>query len=40
MLREPLTVGMNAPRADAFTKVTGKEQYAADYYPPNLHFPG
>lgn len=36
MLREPLTVGMNAPRADAFTKVTGKEQYAADYYPPNL----
>ncbi len=36
MCKEPLSVGRSTPRIDAFTKVTGKERYAADYYPPNL----
>lgn len=26
-------IGRSAPRVDAFTKVTGKEKFAADYYP-------
>lgn len=34
--KEPLTVGRATPRADAAAKVTGKELYAADYYPANL----
>ncbi len=36
MSQGPLTVGTAAPRADAPAKVTGKERYAADYYPENL----
>ncbi|MCX5805615.1 MAG: xanthine dehydrogenase family protein molybdopterin-binding subunit [Proteobacteria bacterium] len=30
--QEYLQIGKTTPRADAFTKVTGKEKYAADYY--------
>ena len=36
MSQEPLAVGRAIPRADAPAKVTGKERYAADYYPQNL----
>ncbi|MBP7332577.1 MAG: hypothetical protein KBA08_09815 [Firmicutes bacterium] len=36
MSQEPLKVGRATPRADAPAKVTGKEMYAADYYPENL----
>lgn len=36
MSKEPLTVGRSTPRADTPGKVTGKERYAADYYPANL----
>lgn len=32
---EPQEIGRSAPRADAFTKVTGAERFAADYYPEN-----
>jgi len=33
-------VGTSFPRADAWSKVTGAERYAADYYGPNLVWAG
>lgn len=30
--QKQLTIGEPVPRVDAYTKVTGKERYAADYY--------
>ncbi len=35
-----LEVGYAVPRQDAWTKVTGEEKYAADYYPENLLWAG
>jgi CO/xanthine dehydrogenase Mo-binding subunit len=35
-----LEVGYAVPRPDAWTKVTGEEKYAADYYPENLLWAG
>ena len=35
-----LGVGYAVPRQDAWTKVTGEEKFAADYYPENLLWAG
>ncbi|RPI76556.1 MAG: xanthine dehydrogenase family protein molybdopterin-binding subunit [Desulfobacteraceae bacterium] len=35
-----LKIGRSIPRPDAFTKVTGSEKYAADYYGPNMIWAG
>lgn len=35
LTREPQAIGRSAPRVDAYTKVTGAERFAADYYPEN-----
>lgn len=40
LTQEPLVIGQSALRADALTKVTGKERYAADYYPENYLWVG
>lgn len=33
-------IGSTVPRVDAYTKVTGQEKYAADYYSPNFVWAG
>lgn len=40
MKGEPLIIGRSAPRADAYAKVTGREKYAADFYPDNVAWVG
>lgn len=40
MKKRLLEVGYAVPRQDAWTKVTGEEKYAADYYPENLMWAG
>ncbi|MEW6112008.1 MAG: xanthine dehydrogenase family protein molybdopterin-binding subunit [Thermodesulfobacteriota bacterium] len=36
----PLHVGAAVPRTDAYTKVTGEEKFAADYYSPDMIWTG
>jgi len=35
-----LTIGASHPRGDAWTKVTGREKFASDYYPEDLLWVG
>jgi CO/xanthine dehydrogenase Mo-binding subunit len=40
MRDEPLQIGASVPRSDAYSKVTGQEKFAADYYGENLVWAG
>ncbi|AFM27430.1 xanthine dehydrogenase family protein molybdopterin-binding subunit [Desulfomonile tiedjei] len=40
MKNQPLQIGASIPRQDAYSKVTGQEKFAADYYGENLVWAG
>ncbi len=37
---KPLQIGVSVPRADGWSKITGRERYAADYYGPDFLWAG